>query len=102
MNSAVPNDAIGLKPEGYSVADVNRFKKVLKGYITSIIGSGNLRSMNQVKLEIVKQEKDHLNIVILGMSELKQTGLGHFQSQNYTFPSENDQLRGNCVVLIVR
>lgn len=67
MNSAVPNDAIGLKPEGYSVADVNRFKKVLKGYITSIIGSGNLRSqVNQVKLEIVKQEKDHLNIVILG------------------------------------
>jgi len=40
------------------------------------IGIWNVRSMNQGKLEVVKQEKARVNINILGISELKWTGMG--------------------------
>ena len=40
------------------------------------IGTWNVRSMNQGKLEVVKQEMARVNIDILGISELKWTGMG--------------------------
>ena len=40
------------------------------------IGTWNVRSMNQGKLEVVKQEMTRVNINILGISELKWTGMG--------------------------
>ena len=42
------------------------------------IGTWNVRSMNQGKLEVVKQETARVNIDILGISELKWTGMGEF------------------------
>ena len=42
------------------------------------IGTWNVRSMNQGKLNVVKQEMVRLNINILGISELKQTRMGEF------------------------
>ena len=42
------------------------------------IGTWNVRSMNQGKLEVVKQEMVRVNINILGISELKWTGMGEF------------------------
>ena len=39
--------------------------------------------MNQGKLEVVKQEMTRVNINILGISELKQTGMGEFNSDNH-------------------
>ena len=42
------------------------------------IGTWNVRSMNQGKLEVVKQEMARVNINILGISELKWTGMGEF------------------------
>ena len=39
--------------------------------------------MNQIKLEVVKQEMARLNIDILGISELKWTGMGEFNSDNH-------------------
>ena len=42
------------------------------------IGTWNVRSMNQGKLEVVKQEMARVNIDILGISELKWTGMGEF------------------------
>ena len=44
------------------------------------IGTWNVRSMNQGKLEVVKQEMARVNIDILGISELKWTGMGEFNS----------------------
>ena len=44
------------------------------------IGAFNVRSMNQGKLEVVKQEMARVNIDILGISELKWTGMGEFNS----------------------
>ena len=46
------------------------------------IGTGNVRSMNQGKLEVVKQEMTRVNINILGISELKWTGMGEFNSDD--------------------
>ena len=44
------------------------------------IGIWNVRSMNQSKLEVVKQEMARVNINILGISELKWTGMGELEN----------------------
>ena len=46
------------------------------------IGTWNVRSMNQGKLEAVKQEMARVNVDILGISELKWTGMGEFNSDD--------------------
>ena len=47
------------------------------------IGTWNVRSMNQGKLDVVKQEMIRVNIDILGISELKWTEMGEFNSDNH-------------------
>ena len=47
------------------------------------IGTWNVRSMNQGKLEVVKQEMARVNINILGISELEWTGMGEFNSDDH-------------------
>ena len=47
------------------------------------IGTWNLRSMNQGKLEVVKQEMARVNLDTLGISELKWTGMGEFNSDDH-------------------
>ena len=42
------------------------------------VGTWNVRSMNQGKLEVVNQEMARVNVDILGISELKWTGMGEF------------------------
>ena len=44
------------------------------------IGTWNVRSMNQSKLEVIKQEMARVNVDILGISELNRTGMGEFNS----------------------
>ena len=46
------------------------------------IGTWNVRSMNQGKLEVVKQELARVNIDILGISKLRWTGMGEFNSDD--------------------
>ena len=46
------------------------------------IGTWNVRSMNQGKLEVAKQEMQRVNIYLLGISELKWTGMGEFNSDD--------------------
>ena len=46
------------------------------------IGTWNVRSMNQGKLEVVKQEMATVNVDILGINELKWTGTGEFNSDD--------------------
>ena len=49
------------------------------------IGTWNVRSLNLGKLHVVKQEMVRINIGILGISELKWTGMGKFKSdEHYT------------------
>ena len=47
------------------------------------IGTWNVRSMNQGKLDVVKQEMARVNIDILGISELKWTGMGEFNLDDH-------------------
>ena len=47
------------------------------------IGTWNVRSMNQGKLEVVKQEMARVNVDILGIRELKWTGMGEFNSGDH-------------------
>ena len=48
------------------------------------MGTWTVRSMNQGKSDMVKQEMARVNIDILGISELKWTGLGKFNSDDHT------------------
>ena len=47
------------------------------------IGTWNVRSMKQEKLKVVKQEMASVNVDILGISELKWTGMGEFNSDDH-------------------
>ena len=47
------------------------------------IGAWNVRSMNQGNLDVAKQEMSRVNIDILGISELKWTGMGEFNSDDH-------------------
>ena len=58
--------------------------------------------MNQGKLELIKQEMARVNIDILGISELKWTGMGEFNSDDhYIYYCGQESLRRNGVVTIV-
>ena len=46
------------------------------------IGTSNVRSMNQGKLEVIKQEMARVNVNILGISEIKWAGMGEFNSDD--------------------
>ena len=60
------------------------------------IGTWNVRSMNQGKLEVVKQEMARVNIYILGISELRWTGMGEFNSyDHYIYYCGQESLRRN-------
>ena len=66
------------------------------------IGTWNVRSMNQGKLEVVKQEMARVNVSILGISELKWTGMGELNSyDHYIYYCGQESLRRNGVALIV-
>ena len=65
-------------------------------------GTWNVSSMNQGKLEVVKQELARVNINILGIRELKWTGMGEFNSDDhYIYYCGQESLRRNGVVIIV-
>ena len=66
------------------------------------IGTWNVRSMNQGKLEVAKQEMARVNIDILGISEVKWTGMGEFNSDDhYIYYCGQECLRRNGVAIIV-
>ena len=66
------------------------------------IGTWNVGSMNQGKLEVVKHEMARVNIDILGISELKWTRMGEFNSDDqYIYYCGQEALRKNGVALIV-
>ena len=66
------------------------------------IGTWNGRSTNQGKLEVIKQEMARVNIGILGISELKWSGMGEFNSDDhYIYYGGQESLRRNGAALIV-
>ena len=65
-------------------------------------GATLVRSMNQGKLDVVKQEMARVKVDILGISELKWTGMCEFNSDDpYIYYSGQESLRRNRVPVIV-
>ena len=66
------------------------------------IGTWNVRSMNQGKSEVVKQEIARVNVNILGMSKLKWTEIGEFNSdEHYIYYCGQESLRRHGVAIMV-
>ena len=66
------------------------------------IGTWNVRSMNQGKLEVVEQEMARVNVDILGISEPKWTGMSEFNSDDhYIYYCGQESLRRNGVAIMV-
>ena len=65
-------------------------------------GTWNVRPMNRGKLEMVKQEMTRVNINILGISELRWTGMDEFNSDDhYIYYCGQESLRRNEIAIIV-
>ena len=65
-------------------------------------GTWNVRSMNQGKLEVAKQEMTRVNADILGIRELKWTGIGEFNTDDhYIYYCRQESLRRNGVAIMV-
>ena len=95
----------GMEPEQkqYPVVDVtgdgSRVRCCKEQYC---IGTWNVRSMNQGKLEVVKQEMTRVNINILRISELRWTGMGEFNSDDhFIYYCGQESLRRNGVAIRV-
>ena len=76
--------------------------KVKSDAVKSNVGTWNVRSINQGKLEVVKQDMARVNIDILGICELKWSEMSEFNSDDhYIYYCGRESLRRNGVALIV-
>ena len=102
-NNSRKNEGMEPKQKQHPVVDVTgEGSKVRCCKEQYCIGTWNLRSMNQGKLEVFKQEIARMNINILGISELKWTGMGEFNSaDHYIYYCGQESLRRNGVAIIV-
>ena len=90
------------KQKEYSAVDVTGDRsKVQCCKEQYCIGTWNVRSMNQGKLQVVKQEMARVNVDFLGISKLKWTGMGEFNSNDhYIYYCGQESLRRNGVAII--
>ena len=67
------------------------------------IGTSNVRSMNQGKLEVIKQDMARVNVNILGISEIKWAGMGEFNSDDHYiyYCGQEGSFRRNGVAIMV-
>ena len=100
-NNSRKNEDTEPKQKQHPVMDVTGDRsKVLCCKEKYCIGTWNVRPMNQGKLEVVKQEMARVNIDILGISDLKWTGMGEFNSDDhYIYYCGQESLRRNGVAL---
>ena len=90
------------KQKQCSVVDVSGGKSKVRcckaKYYTN---TWNVRSTNQGKLDAIRQEKARVNIDILGISEIKWTGMGKFNSDDHFISYGKESLKRNGTALIV-
>ena len=102
-NNSRRNEGIELKQRQYPAVDVtgdrNKVQCCKEQYC---IGTWNVRSMNQGKLEVVKQEMARVNINILGISKINWNGKGEYNSDDhYIYYCGQESLRRNGVTIMV-
>ena len=102
-NNSRKNEETEPKQKQHPVVDVTGDGSKVQCYKEQYcIGTWNVRFMNQGKLEVVKQEMARMNIDILGISELKWTGMGEFNSDDhYIYNCGQESLRRNGVAIMV-
>ena len=102
-NNSRKNEGMEPKQKQYPVVDVTGDRsKVPHCKEQYCIGTLNVRSMNQGKLEVVKQEMTRVNVDILGISKLKWAGMGEFNSDDrYIYYCGQESLRRNGVAIMV-
>ena len=102
-NNSRKNEGMEPKQKQYQVVDVTGDRNKVRYYKEQYcIGTWNVQSMNQGKLEVVKQDMARVNVDILGISELKWTGMGEFNSDDhYIYYCGQESRRRNGVALIV-
>ena len=102
-NNSRRNEGTEQKKKQHPVVDVTGDRsKVRCCKEQYCIGTWNVRSMNQGKLEVFKQEMARVNIDILGISELKWTGMGELNSDDhYIYYCGQESLRRNGVAIMV-
>ena len=83
-NNSRTNEGMKPKQKQYPAVDVTGDRSKVRCCKEQYgIGTWNVRSMNQGKLEVVKQEMARVKVDILGISELKWTGMGEFNSDDH-------------------
>ena len=101
-NNSRKNEGMEPKQKEYPAVDVTGDRsKVRCCKEQYCIGTWNVRSMNQGKLEVVRQEMARVNVNILGISELKWTGLGEFNSDDRYIYCRQESLRRNGIAIMV-
>ena len=102
-NSSRKNEGMEPKQKQYPVVDVTGDRSKVQCCKEQYRrGTWNVRSMNQGKLEVVKQEMARVIVNILGISKLTWTGMGEFNSDDhYIYYCGQESLRRNGVAIIV-
>ena len=102
-NNSRKNEGMEPKRKQYPVVDVTGDRsKVQCCKEQYCIGTWNVRSMNQGRLEVAKQEMPRVNIDILEISKLRWTGMGEFNSDDhYIYYCRQESLRRNRVAIMV-
>ena len=102
-NNSRKNEAMEPKQTQYPAVDVTGDRSKVRNYKEQYcIGTWNIRSMNQGKLEVVRQGMARVNVDILGISEQKWTGMGEFHSDDhYIYYCGQESLRRNRVAIMV-
>ena len=99
-NNSRRNEDMQPKRKQHPVVDVTTDGSKVQSYKEQYcIGTWNVRSINHGKLEVVKQEMARVNINILGINELKQTGFN--SDDNYIYYCGQESLRRNGIAIIV-
>ena len=102
-NNSRKNEETEPKQKQHPVVDVTGDRSKIR-YCKEqyCIGTWNVRSMNQGKLEGVKQEMARVNVDILGISELKWTRMGEFNTDDhYIYYCGQESLRRNGLAITV-
>ena len=102
-NNSRKNEGMEPKQKQYPVVDVTGDRSKIQCCKEQYcIGTWNVWSTNQGKLEVVNQETARVNIDILGISELKWTGMSEFNSDDHhVYYCGQESLRRNGVAIIV-
>ena len=102
-NNSRKNEGMEPKQKQYPAVDATGDRSKARCYKEQYCTeTWNVRSMNQGKLEVVKQEMARVNVDILGISKLKWMGMGEFNSDgHYIYYCGQETLRRNRVTIMV-